>query len=261
MFLGGIMHYIELDVRNLKRWLEGAIGVSGSAAMNQNGYIIYFSDRRTNRDAANNETGEYGFEDFVNPANADGTPNGVLDTGEDVNADGQLDTYGQVPTNVPAGCHGAAHRRCGTNHAGDGRRGQGQPSNSLPPGVKNRQRWAQRRADAWFDPLVRKPGLPPGRLQCVRRSGWLRGAELSGLDSRRRGDAAVEQLERLAVDNSPLTTQTAGRPPPCGIAWRSWPARARHFLGPRLAGPHKTSAPTAAYTISCATSSARMVRR
>ena len=103
MFLGGIMHYIELDVRNLKRWLEGAIGVSGSAAMNQNGYIIYFSDRRTNRDAANNETGEYGFEDFVNPANADGTPNGVLDTGEDVNADGQLDTYGQVPTNVPAG--------------------------------------------------------------------------------------------------------------------------------------------------------------
>ena len=61
------------------------------------GYVVYFSDRRTNRDAANLETGEYGFEDFVNPASVNGLPNGFLDTAEDVNGNGTLDTYGQNP--------------------------------------------------------------------------------------------------------------------------------------------------------------------
>ena len=102
MFLGGVMHYIELDVNNLDRWLQGAIGANGSNALDQSGFIVYFSDRRLNRDTLGNETGEYGYEDFVNPASAAGTPNGVLDTGEDVNANGQLDTYGQFPI-VPAG--------------------------------------------------------------------------------------------------------------------------------------------------------------
>ena len=41
--------------------------------------------------------GEYGWEDFVNPNNATGAPNGVLDTGEDVNGNGTLDLYGGVP--------------------------------------------------------------------------------------------------------------------------------------------------------------------
>lgn len=93
---GGVMHYIELDAANLKRWFEGAIGTSGSAALNVNGYVVYFSDRRTNRNAANLETGEYGFEDVVNTNNG-GTPNGVLDTGEDVNGNGAVDVYGQTP--------------------------------------------------------------------------------------------------------------------------------------------------------------------
>jgi hypothetical protein len=102
MNLGGLMHFIELDVANLSRWLQGVIGASGAAARNVNGFTIYFSDRRTNRNAANQETGEYGFEDFVNPGSAAGTPNGVLDTGEDVNGNGVLETYGQIPI-VPAG--------------------------------------------------------------------------------------------------------------------------------------------------------------
>ena len=103
--LPGVMHYLELDVNNLRRWLEGSIGTSGSSVLNQNGFIVYFSDRRLNRDASGNETGEYGFEDFVNPLSSDGDANGTLDAGEDVNGNGLLDTYGEVEI-VPPGAEG-----------------------------------------------------------------------------------------------------------------------------------------------------------
>ena len=78
--------------------------------MDNTGYTVYFSDRRNNRTTAGStETGEFGFEDFVNPTAASGAPNGTLDQGEDVNANNQLDTYGNVPSysgvsgNVPPG--------------------------------------------------------------------------------------------------------------------------------------------------------------
>jgi hypothetical protein len=100
-FLGGIMHCVELDVRNLSRWFQGQIGVSGPTALNQNGYLVYFSDRRNNRNTAGSETGEYGWEDFVN-SDSVGTPNGIRDNGEDVNANNALDIYGQTPR-FPAG--------------------------------------------------------------------------------------------------------------------------------------------------------------
>jgi hypothetical protein len=99
--LGGVMYYIALDVNNLTRWFAGAgvyAGGSGTTALNNAGYSVYFSDRRNNRNAANQETGQYGFEDIVNPASAAGTPNGALDTGEDVDASGAVDTYGQFPS-------------------------------------------------------------------------------------------------------------------------------------------------------------------
>src|SRR5262249_42440659 len=44
------------------------------------------------------ETGEYGWEDWVNPLSATAAPNGSLDQGEDVNANNVLDTYGQSPS-------------------------------------------------------------------------------------------------------------------------------------------------------------------
>ena len=47
--LGGIMNYVELDVNNLRRWIAGQIGTTGSSRSNENGYIVYFSDRRNNR--------------------------------------------------------------------------------------------------------------------------------------------------------------------------------------------------------------------
>ena len=101
MALGGIMHYVELDVNNLRRWLSGAIGTRGTSAKNDNGYILYFSDRRTNKNAADQETAEYGNEDTVNLNSSTGTPNGTLDTGEDFNGNGTLETYGRTARPIP----------------------------------------------------------------------------------------------------------------------------------------------------------------
>lgn len=102
--VGGVMNIVELDVLNLRRWLTGALGSTGAQTeyTSQNGYILYFSDRRGQRDSAGNAnaTGAYGYEDLIDPANANGsnpiTPNGTLDAPEDVNENGLLDTYGAV---------------------------------------------------------------------------------------------------------------------------------------------------------------------
>ena len=117
VMLGGTMHYVEIDAANLSRWFQrtGAYAAgTGNQAMREGGsatggYSLYFSDRRNNRNTSNEETGEYGWEDIVNPASGTGAPNGTLDAGEDVNANGILDNYGGVPSyngvrgNVPPG--------------------------------------------------------------------------------------------------------------------------------------------------------------
>ena len=85
--LSGVMHYVELDVNNLRQWLAGAFvaapfgAPNGPNAKNDNGYIVYFSDRRNNKNAAGVETGEYGFEDVTNPTAAGGVANGMMDGG------------------------------------------------------------------------------------------------------------------------------------------------------------------------------------
>ena len=119
MSLAGGMYTIELDVANLKKYFAGAVApynalvTNGNTAQNNNGFIVYFSDRRNNRNTGvavpSVETGELGFEDVINPADINGAPNGVLDAGEDVNATTAvgyvpvLDTYGQTPVNLPLG--------------------------------------------------------------------------------------------------------------------------------------------------------------
>ncbi|NOT24571.1 MAG: hypothetical protein HOP16_00590 [Acidobacteria bacterium] len=123
MMLGGVMQYISLDVGNLKRWFSGAIGTTGTAAWNNNGYIVYFSDRRGDHNegatTANIETAEYGFEDRVNPTTAAGTPDNVLQTGEDMNGNGTQQLYGRTPwndaANIPAGA-AAPYSTAGTPH-------------------------------------------------------------------------------------------------------------------------------------------------
>ena len=102
----GVMNAVEIDVGNLKQWLAGNIGTSGTNVdyVAQNGYILYFSDRRgmlTNPYKAR-KTGDSGLEDVVNAAAAAGTPDGVLEPAaagasvspEDVNQNGYLDNYG-----------------------------------------------------------------------------------------------------------------------------------------------------------------------
>jgi hypothetical protein len=113
--LGGVIHYVELDMNNLRRYILGQIGTLGNQARNDNGFIVYFSDRRNNNDYAGLETGEYGYEDTVNLGNAAGTPvvgNGAapetnvgLDAGEDLNGNGTLQLYGKLakPQNIPLG--------------------------------------------------------------------------------------------------------------------------------------------------------------
>ena len=107
--LAGVMHYVELDVNNLRRWLAGqfaGVGApNGVNAKNENGYIVYFSDRRgKNIGAPALQQGEFGYEDNVNPATSAGTPNGQLDTGEDANGNGTLEyLFGRTARNVPSG--------------------------------------------------------------------------------------------------------------------------------------------------------------
>lgn len=99
--LGGVIYYVTLDVRNLSRWFQGAgvyAGQSGQNASHDDGYSVYFSDRRNNRNASNQETGEYGYEDVINGPTAGGGANSSLDDGEDVNASGALDNYGRLPS-------------------------------------------------------------------------------------------------------------------------------------------------------------------
>jgi hypothetical protein len=121
---GGIIHYIELDARNLSRWFRGVMpaaacppaGCTGNQALNVNGYTVYFSDRRGNRNNAVPpvETGEYGNEDVVNPGNANGNANAVLDTGEDFNQNNALDTYGataRAPYSVIVGANWGGGRQ------------------------------------------------------------------------------------------------------------------------------------------------------
>jgi hypothetical protein len=101
--IGGVMNLVEIDVNNLKKWLAGTIGTTGSSTdyASQNGYILYISDRRgmivtPTGPNAGTKTGEYGFEDVINPGSVTGQPDGVLNAGEDVTGKGPLvpvDTY------------------------------------------------------------------------------------------------------------------------------------------------------------------------
>jgi hypothetical protein len=108
----GVMNAVELDVGNLQQWLAGKTGASGGLVdfATQNGYVLYFSDRRgmisnpngTQVDPAGTKTGDSGFEDVINLGSAVGTPDGVLQgiqpgktqSAEDVNNNTKLDAFG-----------------------------------------------------------------------------------------------------------------------------------------------------------------------
>lgn len=133
--LAGAMYYVELDAANLGKCLTATTApystycswATNAAGTNGVGYAVYFSDRRDEQTdpappasvgGSNNLTGGYGYEDFINPANANGCPNNALDQGEDLESDynsngvsltpTQLRTYGNIlnppsPRTAPTG--------------------------------------------------------------------------------------------------------------------------------------------------------------
>jgi hypothetical protein len=145
LFWSGVMHYVELDVSNLRRWLRGDLGGSNTAAcidgagpttcpMDVTGFVVYFSDRRGNRDRGvdtvagapvvntlvaapggnevvfgdDQETGELGFEDNINLA-ATSAPNNQLDhfyTDVDLNNRSSEDLNWELPIVPPANAPG-----------------------------------------------------------------------------------------------------------------------------------------------------------
>jgi Tfp pilus assembly protein PilX len=118
-YVNGIMNAVELDVGNLTQWLAGngvystGFGPKVNSAP-QNGYLVYFSDRRgemPNPNATptpNVTNGESGLEDVINSSTASGMPDGAKEpitagynsgngfSPEDVDEDGVLDNWGGV---------------------------------------------------------------------------------------------------------------------------------------------------------------------
>jgi hypothetical protein len=112
----GLMNAVEIDTGNLKRWLWGAIGVSGPNVdfLAQNGWVLYFSDRRgmlpnPNPPYSGQKSGDSGLEDSINSSSAAGVPDGVLEPKpaggkffpEDVNQNNLPDFFG--PANMGLG--------------------------------------------------------------------------------------------------------------------------------------------------------------
>ncbi|MGA9811455.1 MAG: hypothetical protein WBQ64_01685 [Terriglobales bacterium] len=110
-YVNGIMNAVEFDVGNFRKWLLGTVpGGSGPLVSysSQNGYLVYFSDRRGMLPDPNNgniTSGEYGFEDVINSASPTGTPDGVLEAAEDVDQNSAVNPAPSV---------------WGTNNVGDG---------------------------------------------------------------------------------------------------------------------------------------------
>jgi hypothetical protein len=117
----GVMNAVEIDVGNLAKWLAGTIPGSGASVdfLAQNGYILYFSDRRgmllnphPPMGGAAAKSGDAGTEDVINRSSGPGTPDGILDpkpanrnfSPEDDNENSWLDNFG--PANMGLGFWG-----------------------------------------------------------------------------------------------------------------------------------------------------------
>ncbi len=95
--IGGVLNVVDIDVLQLKIWIASLTGANAVDAVTQNGYGLYFSDRRGM--IANPQTGtkngDYGFTDVINESSTTGAPNGTLDQGEIPNINGtSVETFG-----------------------------------------------------------------------------------------------------------------------------------------------------------------------
>jgi hypothetical protein len=87
--IGGVMSVVDIDVLNLSKWIA-AQTAKPVDAITQNGYGVYFSDRRGMKinPKTGTKTGDYGFTDVINESDPNGAPNNQLDQGEIPNVDG-----------------------------------------------------------------------------------------------------------------------------------------------------------------------------
>jgi hypothetical protein len=104
----GLLNAVEIDVGNLNQWLLNSTSGKAVNTSAQNGYVLYFSDRRgmLPNPTVGYKTGESGLEDVINANysgdNAAGAPDGHLEPApaghtaspEDVNQNGVLDMWG-----------------------------------------------------------------------------------------------------------------------------------------------------------------------
>jgi hypothetical protein len=182
----GILNAVELDLGNLRNWLLGVTGSTGTAVnfTTQNGYILYFSDRRGEQyNAAVSTTqliGEYGFEDTVNLANAGGkfAPNGFLDpvnyngvSPEDVNSNGVLDNYGVKTVGDAFGTNTAADTDTVNPPSPYAQRlGVTERINTFTVGRANRVTGARHALKLVDGSLGNLPTMPPGNTfnNCVQ---------------------------------------------------------------------------------------------
>ena len=259
-----------------------AIGTTGDDALEQQRLhrLLLGSPRRPQRGRRdrNVETGEYGFEDFINPPNADGAPNNTLDGGttgaENVNelslpVNTTRETYGEDPAN----CVGlqrvdaAWRRRSITPTPGRGcssRRptpetpaSPASTSGALPARAQARQRRHRQRrepaADTGLTVADGEPGVRAGQLQRRRRVvDQSARAQRAGGDHGRRGDAPVEQLEGLQFVPLSRTSATTRNATTTGYRFAVVAGKGKSFTWPPPGRRTSCSAPTAASATSCA---------
>ncbi len=122
----GVMSAVEIDVNNLRKWLAGTIGSSGTFvdSSTNNGYILYFSDRRgmLSNTTAGRKNGDSGLEDVVNASSSAGTNDNALESPggnaspEDVDLNGVLDNYGAADLGLGSGLNTAINATSTPNY-------------------------------------------------------------------------------------------------------------------------------------------------
>ena len=89
--LGGVMYYVTIDVGNLAKWFKGTAPLTTPDRRQRQGrqrrlHRLLLGPPQQPDNAASTETGEYGFEDFVNPTCGQRRAERHARPGEDVNA-------------------------------------------------------------------------------------------------------------------------------------------------------------------------------
>ena len=105
--LGGVMHYVELDVNNLRRWLLGAIGDEREQAptTRQRLHRVFLRSPQQPQCRTRGDR-RVRIRGHRQPATVAGTPNDPQRPGRDVNGNGVFDTYGDpvAATHPPGPC-------------------------------------------------------------------------------------------------------------------------------------------------------------